>query len=65
MELLTLASSLVPSNGSHAFNVNEICLLVQKYYPADFTEQERLHLRYQLEIFKVEMPKKQKTEWCF
>ncbi|KAL4581775.1 hypothetical protein LXL04_006303 [Taraxacum kok-saghyz] len=59
MELLALASSLVPNKDSRAFNVDEICLLVAKYYREDFIEQERIHLRYQLEIFKVEMSKNQ------
>ncbi|KAI3495366.1 hypothetical protein L1887_37695 [Cichorium endivia] len=59
MELLTLASNLAPKKDSQVFNVDEICLIVEKYYPEDFTEQERIQLRYQLEIFNVEMPKNQ------
>ncbi|KAL6584269.1 hypothetical protein OROMI_003558 [Orobanche minor] len=51
MELLTLGSSLV----SKEINVDQICLLVEKYYPEDFTEQERNQLQYQLEIFNVEL----------
>ncbi|KAD4586123.1 hypothetical protein E3N88_23724 [Mikania micrantha] len=56
MELLSLSSSLV----SKEINVNEICLLVEKYYPEDFTEHERSLLRGQLEIFNVEMAKNDK-----
>ncbi|XP_076954523.1 uncharacterized protein LOC143629000 [Bidens hawaiensis] len=56
MELLALSSSLV----SKEINVDKICLLVEKYYPEDFTEQEMIHLRYQLGIFSVEKTKNTK-----
>ncbi|XP_076951540.1 uncharacterized protein LOC143624933 [Bidens hawaiensis] len=36
-------------------NVDEICLLIEKYYPEDFTEPERTHLRDQFVVFIVEM----------
>ncbi|GKE83354.1 zinc finger MYM-type protein 1-like protein, partial [Tanacetum coccineum] len=36
------------------FSIDDICLLVEKYYPADFTEQERLQLKYELELFSIE-----------
>ncbi|KAL3654079.1 hypothetical protein CASFOL_003760 [Castilleja foliolosa] len=51
IELLSLSSSLV----SKEINIDQICLLVSKYYPEDFTEQEKINLRYQLEIFNTEM----------
>ncbi|XP_076887171.1 uncharacterized protein LOC143537248 [Bidens hawaiensis] len=51
MELLSLSSSLA----SKKINVDEICLLVEKYYPGDFTEPKRTHLRDQLVVFNVEM----------
>nr|KAJ0213080.1 hypothetical protein LSAT_V11C400193260 [Lactuca sativa] len=35
-------------------------LLAQKYYTEDFTEQERIQLRYQLEIFNIDMKKNPK-----
>ncbi|XP_076899583.1 uncharacterized protein LOC143553469 [Bidens hawaiensis] len=47
MELLSLSSSLA----SQKINVNELCLLAEKYYPEDFTEPERTHLRDQLVVF--------------
>ncbi|XP_076946237.1 uncharacterized protein LOC143617619 [Bidens hawaiensis] len=50
MELLSLSSRLV----SKEINVDKICLLVEKYYPEDFTKQEMIHLRYQLGFFSVE-----------
>ncbi|XP_076949853.1 uncharacterized protein LOC143622648 [Bidens hawaiensis] len=51
IELLSLSSSL----SSKKINVDEICLLVEKYYPEDFTEPKRIHLRDQLVVFNVEM----------
>ncbi|XP_076942463.1 uncharacterized protein LOC143612336 [Bidens hawaiensis] len=51
MELLSLSSSLA----SKKINVDEICLLVEKYYPECFTESERTHLRDQLVVFNAEM----------
>ncbi|XP_023752846.2 uncharacterized protein LOC111901193 [Lactuca sativa] len=53
MELLRLSSTLV----SKVINVDQICLLVEKYYPEIFTEQERIQLRYQLEIFNIDITK--------
>ncbi|XP_023771137.1 uncharacterized protein LOC111919776 [Lactuca sativa] len=53
MELLRLSSNLV----SKVINVDQICLLVEKYYPEDFTEQEMIQLRYQLEIFNIDITK--------
>ncbi|XP_023763645.1 uncharacterized protein LOC111912142 [Lactuca sativa] len=53
MELLSLSSSLV----SKVINVDQICLLVEKYYLEDFTEQEMIQLRYQMEIFNIDITK--------
>ncbi|KAD5802442.1 hypothetical protein E3N88_13802 [Mikania micrantha] len=53
IELLSLSSSLT----SKEINVDEICLLVEKYYPQDFSDQEKIQLRYQLEIFNIEKSK--------
>ncbi|GJV44619.1 zinc finger MYM-type protein 1-like protein [Tanacetum coccineum] len=50
MELLKLSSTLVPNK---VFNIDDICLLVEKYYPADFTQHERLQLKYELELFPL------------
>ncbi|XP_023769802.2 uncharacterized protein LOC111918360 [Lactuca sativa] len=41
----------------YVINVDQICLLVEKYYPEDFTEQKRIQLRYQLEIFNIDITK--------
>nr|GEV15419.1 zinc finger MYM-type protein 1-like [Tanacetum cinerariifolium] len=57
MDLLTLGSVLVLKNDSNRYNIDEICLLVEKYYLADFTKQERLRLSSELEIFNIERSK--------
>nr|KAJ0184695.1 hypothetical protein LSAT_V11C900476850 [Lactuca sativa] len=53
MKLLSLSPTLV----SKVINIDQICRLVEKYYPEDLTEQERIQLRYQLEIFNIDMTK--------
>ncbi|XP_061345738.1 uncharacterized protein LOC133291487 [Gastrolobium bilobum] len=57
MKLLSLSSSLDPKNGYKAFNVDDICSLAEKYYPLDFSEQERISLNCQLKHFHKEIPK--------
>jgi glycine cleavage system regulatory protein len=48
IELLKLSTSLDPKNSYKLFNVEDICLLVDKFYPEDFSDQEKNHLRLQL-----------------
>ncbi|XP_071708979.1 uncharacterized protein [Rutidosis leptorrhynchoides] len=60
MGLLTLTSALVPKRILEACDINQICHLVKKYYPLDFMEQERIRLRYQLELFEIELSKNSK-----
>ncbi|XP_071708980.1 uncharacterized protein [Rutidosis leptorrhynchoides] len=60
MGLITLTSALVPKRILEACDINQICHLVKKYYPLDFTEQERIRLRYQLELFDIELSKNSK-----
>ncbi|XP_027148735.1 uncharacterized protein LOC113749245 [Coffea eugenioides] len=54
IELLILSSALHPKDNFQAFNIEQICQLVNKFYSADFTDQEKLHLRTQLELFQIE-----------
>ncbi|XP_029128873.1 uncharacterized protein LOC114916403 [Cajanus cajan] len=54
MELLTLSSTLVPKDAYKAFNIENICTLVDKYYPMDFSEQEKINLHFQLQHFIVD-----------
>ena len=48
-ELLSLCTSLDPRLDT--FNIDNICTLVEKYYPADFSSQERAQLECQLPQF--------------
>ncbi|KAL7124855.1 hypothetical protein ABFS83_14G077000 [Erythranthe nasuta] len=57
VELLTLSLALDPSNSYKSFNVDDICTLVEKYYPEDFTERERLLLKFQLEHYYLDVVK--------
>ncbi|XP_020239775.1 uncharacterized protein LOC109818657 [Cajanus cajan] len=54
MELLTLSMTLVPKDAYKAFNIEDICTLVDKYYPMDFSEQEKINLHFQLQHFIVD-----------
>ncbi|XP_021775060.1 uncharacterized protein LOC110738617 [Chenopodium quinoa] len=56
-ELLTLSASLSSIGGYKHFNVENICLLVEIYYPEDFTEYEKSQLKYQLQQFYSDVPK--------
>ena len=40
VELLILSSALSPKDSYRSFNMDDICKLVEKFYPQDFTEQE-------------------------
>ncbi|XP_074304399.1 uncharacterized protein LOC141639109 [Silene latifolia] len=52
--LLTLISVLAPYDGYKNFDADKICNLAEEYYPSDFTPQEQIHLRYQLQHFLCE-----------
>ncbi|XP_058776824.1 uncharacterized protein LOC131651174 [Vicia villosa] len=51
MDLLTLSCALSPKDGYKAFNIDTICSLVEKYYPMDFSDQEKNNLQFQLRHF--------------
>jgi hypothetical protein len=55
MELLTLSSALNPKNAYKSFKIDDICILAEKYYPLDFSEQEKINLRYQLRYFEFDV----------
>ncbi|XP_028062425.1 uncharacterized protein LOC114265791 [Camellia sinensis] len=55
MELLVLSSTLDPRDGYRSFKIEDICKLANKFYPMDFSEQEKLHLKYQLESYKLDI----------
>jgi hypothetical protein len=54
MDLLSIYATLIPKNRFASFNVSEICKVVEKYYPADFNQQDRLGLESQLKHFVVD-----------
>ncbi|KAI3472479.1 hypothetical protein Pfo_031182 [Paulownia fortunei] len=55
VELLKLSSALDLRDGYKSFNINDICKLVEKFYPSDFTSEEKLHIKYQLELFELDI----------
>ncbi|XP_042449158.1 zinc finger MYM-type protein 1-like [Zingiber officinale] len=55
MELLTLCSSLDPTDSFKKINVGDICKLASKFYPADFTQQEIHALRAELEHYQLDI----------
>jgi hypothetical protein len=62
MELLTLSSALDPNDAYKSFNIDDICSLAEKYYSLDFSEQEKIILRFQLKHFEVDMLNHQKLQ---
>ena len=55
MELLYLSSALDPSHAFRSFNVDDICNLVEKLYPGDFTHSDLYALRIELGYYKLSM----------
>ena len=56
IELLKLSTTLDPKNNYKLFSVEDICLLVDKFYPKDFFYQEKTHLRFQLQHYELDVP---------
>ena len=56
IELLKLSTTLDPKNSYKLFNVEDICLLVDKFYPQDFSDQEKIHFRLQLQHYELDVP---------
>jgi hypothetical protein len=55
MKLLTLSSALNPKDAYKSFKIDDICIIAEKYYPLDFSEQEKINLRYQLRYFEFDV----------
>ncbi|KAK5784009.1 hypothetical protein PVK06_038527 [Gossypium arboreum] len=53
VELLMLCSALDPQDDYKSFNIDKICKLAERFYPEDFSKQEKLHLSCQLEHFDL------------
>jgi glycine cleavage system regulatory protein len=56
IKLLKLSTTLDPRNSYKLFNVKDICLLVDKFYPQDFSDQEKIHFRLQLQHYELDVP---------
>ena len=51
-----MSTTLYPKNYYKLFNVEDICLLVDKFYPEDFSDQKKIRLRFQLQHYKLDVP---------
>jgi len=56
IEFLKLSTTLDPRNSYKLFNVEDICLLVDKFYPENFSDQEKIYLRLQLQHYELDVP---------
>jgi hypothetical protein len=54
IDLLSTSATLIPKNKFRSFKSADICEMVKKYYPADFTQQEIYGLEQQLKHFVVD-----------
>ncbi|XP_059458276.1 uncharacterized protein LOC132187858 [Corylus avellana] len=59
VELLILSVALSPKDAYKSFKIDDICKLAEKFYPRDFTEQEKICLKFQLQHYKLDVPKHQ------
>ncbi|XP_059431445.1 uncharacterized protein LOC132164942 [Corylus avellana] len=55
LELLILSSALNPKYAYKSFKIDDICILAEKYHPLDFSEQDKINLRYQLRYFELDV----------
>ncbi|XP_025625988.1 uncharacterized protein [Arachis hypogaea] len=56
VEFLTLSSTLDPRENYKLFSVNKVCELVERFYPDDFTDQEKFHIRMQAQHYELDVP---------
>ncbi|XP_057443895.1 uncharacterized protein LOC130736055 [Lotus japonicus] len=56
-ELLKLSTTLDPKNSFKSFNVGHIYNLVEKFYPSDFSGQEKIQLAYELQHYEFDVIK--------
>lgn len=55
VELLVLSSALDPADLFRSFHVEAIYKSASTYYPDDFFEYDKLHLKYQLEHYILDI----------
>jgi len=58
-ELLISSGSSSPKDGHGSFKVDDICILNEKCYPKDFSEQEMIFLKYELQHCELHVLKHQ------
>ena len=51
-----LNATLGPKNTYKSFSVENICKLVDKFYLKDFSDQEKIQLRFQLQHYELDVP---------
>jgi hypothetical protein len=51
-----LSKTLDPKNTYKLFSDEDICLLVDMSYAEDFSNQEKIHLRFQLQHYELDAP---------
>jgi hypothetical protein len=56
IEFLKSSAALDPKNNYKLFSVEDICLLVDKFYPEDFSDKEKTYLRFQLQHYELDVP---------
>ncbi|KAK2655113.1 hypothetical protein Ddye_008165 [Dipteronia dyeriana] len=52
IELLILSTTLEPRKEYESFRIDDICKLVNKFYPHDFPDHEKLQLKMQLQHYE-------------
>nr|KJB82357.1 hypothetical protein B456_013G192400 [Gossypium raimondii] len=57
VELLTLTTTLNPKEFFKLFDIDKISILVNKFYPEDFSQQEKESLPYELEHYELDVCK--------
>ncbi|KAK8355524.1 hypothetical protein V6Z11_A05G296400 [Gossypium hirsutum] len=55
VELLTLTTALDPKEFFKLFDIDKICILVNKFYPEDFSQQEKERLPYELKYYELDV----------
>jgi len=54
MKLLVISSTLSSTDSFKSFKVDDICNLVESYYPKDFSHLDKARLRIQLQHFEFQ-----------
>jgi hypothetical protein len=57
MKLFILSAVLSSKDAYKSFKIDNICNLVEKFFPEDFIEQEKISLRFQLHHYQFDVPK--------